>query len=297
MNCKRLSGMLVLLGVAISAVSYADEQTPSDPFEGKKRCYANCDPAGNLQIELAVGMPVSNDGAGVIPNLTAKYRLIRHLDLDLGFGYTVADTGDGFPGNFRIGASSVVSLGGAGGPALVLGGRLGLGINPFDIGSDEGKAHAAAVGLVASRDPLFMAPASFVIEPQAFGQVSLGGSALKFSLGPAFGIPTQDGDTRDTTTGLVYAVHLSGGFGGRDGLFLVNAGLRGLKDFDGAEENNASLELGLGIWLRSLQLAASVGVSVPIDGLKADQSAIILLSFAWKTNIFGEDPSPLYIAR
>ncbi len=297
MNRKRLSGLLLLLGVTFAPAAYADEPAPADPFEGKKRCYVNCDPAGNLTAALDLGLPVSNDGAGVIPNLTVGYRVFRYLDVDLGFGYSVADTGDSFPGNFRLGASSMWSSGGTSGPALAFGARLGLGFNPFDVGSDEGKAHAAAVGLVASRNPLFMAPASLVLQPQAFGRLSLGGSNLEFSLGPAFVVPTQDGDQRDTTTSFVYGVHVNGGFGGRNGLFLVNVGLRGVKDFDGLEENNASLDLGLGFWLRSLQLATSVGVSVPIDGLKADQSAIVLLSFTWKTNFFGEDPSPLYIDR
>lgn len=295
MNRTRLSGLLVLLGVMLAFAAYADEPAPSsDPFEGKKRCHINCEPGGNLSADLDIGVPVSNDGAGVIPNLTVGYRVFRYLDIDLGFSYSVADTGDSFPGNIRLGASSMWSSGGTSGPAVAFGGRLGLGINPFDIGSDEGKAHAAAVALVASRDPLVMAPTSFVVEPQAFGMLSLGGSTLEVALGPAFAIPTKDGDT---TTGLVYGVHVNGGFGGRNGQFLVNVGLRGVKDFDGAEENNASLDFGLGFWLRSLQLSASVGVSVPIDGLKADQSAIVMLAFAWKTNLLGEDPSPLYVNR
>ncbi|NMB74595.1 MAG: hypothetical protein GYA21_05635 [Myxococcales bacterium] len=297
MNRTRLSGLLLLLGVSFASAAYADEPAPSDPFEGKKRCHINCDPAGNLQLDLNLGMPVSNDGAGVIPDISAAYRVFRYLDVGLGFSYVVADTGDGMPGNFRLEASSMWSSSGSGGPVWAIGGRLGLGFNPFDVGSDEGKAHAAAVGLVASRNPLFMAPASLVLQPQAFCMLSLGGSTLEFLVGPAFQIPTQDGDTRDTTTGFVYQVSVNGGFGGRNGLFLVNVGLRGVKDFDGLEENNASLDLGLGFWLRSLQLLTKVGVSVPIDGLKADQSAIVGISFAWKTNFFGEDPSPLYIDR
>jgi len=266
----------------------------ADPASAKKRRKAFEEKAGDSSAQVYFGIPVTDDGNGLMLNAWGGYQILDHLDATLTL-YAAADE----ESNMVFG-NPVISVGSSLWPTKMkrgwgayVNGRLNLGLGVFGIESDQYRA--SALGMLTGLSWLGFMSEHLVIAPRLSGGLYLSRIFISGRVAPQIAVPVAHAEGRDTEIAMQYQFSLGTGFGDHRGGLSFGIGMTGLSELTTDEkENRFALDLGVGVRFRVAKqhgMRISAGLSIPLGGEYLGTSVIVGGTVSWGYSVeIPDDP-------
>ena len=240
-------------------------------------------PTGSLGVEMMIGIPATDLGAGFVGTLAADYIPFHYTKLSLSFGMASAPEGATVPGNVvatvwggictmsgreRFGACIAIEAA----PAISL------------LELDEEGRQAAYLGVYNQMSMAQFLPNSFVLATKVRVQLLLDSMFVEGWAGPNLGwsiFETPEYAENEYLGALVYGASVGTGGGDLRGGFGFHLGFSGLRRWTGPESHTYCLDGGIGFRVARPYFDVDLLVRIPIGGPSARIDATFLLMVDW----------------